>query len=110
MEHLHQCAHAIVRTEDNVVVNVVNSVHESELLDALNAVHPDETYVVCCCDHGMGGIDQIWHPNKKKWQPYQPFSSWSWNEETWKWESPVGNPPNDTWTWNEEQLEWVQRL
>jgi hypothetical protein len=39
----------------------------------------------------------------------QPYKSWTLNEETYLWESPVPHPTdNKIYKWNEKDLEWVE--
>jgi hypothetical protein len=39
----------------------------------------------------------------------QPYPSWTLNNTTWLWESPVPYPTDDkTYQWNEEQRNWVE--
>ena len=39
----------------------------------------------------------------------QPYASWSLNEDTYLWESPVAYPTDGkAYTWNENDQEWVE--
>jgi len=39
----------------------------------------------------------------------QPFNSWTLNEETCRWESPVPYPTDgNIYIWNEESLNWIE--
>jgi hypothetical protein len=41
----------------------------------------------------------------KRFEPKQPFASWSWNEEAFTWDPPTPRPT--VWVdWNEEALTW----
>lgn len=59
------------------------------------------------------GIDYRYIPEKDAFIPPQPFPSWTFNEETLQWNSPVAIPfdaenPNITYAWNEEDGVWEQ--
>jgi len=42
-------------------------------------------------------------------QPEQPFNSWTWNEDEYKWISPTAYPNDDkSYQWNESILSWVE--
>jgi hypothetical protein len=43
-------------------------------------------------------------------KPPQPYPSWTWNEETSGWESPIEYPtddPDNVYFWKEDELKWV---
>lgn len=62
------------------------------------------------------GIGMIYHEELDAFIAPQPFPSWTLNEETANWESPVGSAPELTeeqitsrsfYRWDEENQEWV---
>ena len=38
----------------------------------------------------------------------QPYPSWTLNNDTYLWESPVPMPTEGMWLWDEENLEWQE--
>lgn len=38
--------------------------------------------------------------------PPKPYPSWTFNEESCWWDSPVPMPENGVWSWNEELQQW----
>lgn len=38
----------------------------------------------------------------------QPYPSWTLNQDTWLWESPVPMPTNGIYKWDEPTLNWVE--
>lgn len=38
----------------------------------------------------------------------QPYPSWTLNQDTWLWESPVPMPTNGIYIWDESTLNWVE--
>jgi len=53
------------------------------------------------------GIGYTYDKQRDAFIPPQPFPSWTLNEETCLWESPVAYPDdNNKYQWNEETLSW----
>ena len=55
-----------------------------------------------------GNKGYSWNEEDQAWDefiPPQPFDSWTWNEEEWRWESPTPMP-TDGGIWNEETISW----
>ena len=45
---------------------------------------------------------------RKTEKPIQVFPSWSWSDESQRWEPPIPHPdPSKIYLWNEENQEWV---
>lgn len=104
MNHLPECAYAIVR--DGIVINTVVVGHDDlDLLAAINDSYDGDTEILSCCEHGLAYVGGQW--DGTHFRPYQPFPSWNWNPETVRWEAPVGTPTDGTWMWDEANLEWV---
>jgi hypothetical protein len=56
------------------------------------------------------GSDWIYYPDTNEFSPPQPYSSWTLNTETYKWEPPTPSPTiGGPYTWLENQQEWVQK-
>lgn len=55
------------------------------------------------------GIGDIYDRERDAFYIPQPYPSWTLNEETCLWESPVPYPEDgEVYTWNEETLEWLK--
>ena len=55
------------------------------------------------------GIGYSYDNTKDAFIPPQPFSSWTLNEDTCLWDSPVPYPTDDKlYKWNEEILNWEE--
>jgi hypothetical protein len=55
------------------------------------------------------GIDFRYDPVRDAFIPPQPYPSWSLNEDTCLWESPIPYP-NDgkLYDWDDQQLNWIE--
>jgi hypothetical protein len=57
-------------------------------------------------------MQHIWSDYHNKFmppQPEQPFSSWTWDEDEYKWISPTAYPNDDKiYQWDEETLSWTE--
>jgi hypothetical protein len=53
------------------------------------------------------GIGWTWN-EIEGFRSLQPYPSWTWNSETYRWKAPVPYPNNDgiDYVWNEETQEW----
>ena len=55
------------------------------------------------------GIGFVYDRTNDVFYPPQPFASWTLNETTWLWDSPVALPTDGkNYTWNEETKNWVE--
>ena len=55
------------------------------------------------------GIGFTYDRTNDVFYPPQPFASWTLNETTWLWDSPVALPTDGkNYTWNEETKNWVE--
>ena len=55
------------------------------------------------------GVGYTYDPVRDAFYAPQPFESWTLNEDTCLWESPVDKPEGDYW-WKEDTTEWVDYL
>ena len=109
-------AHYAYLDENNIVVTVIVGKDETELIDGLDP----ETYYAQGTDYTVkrtsynskirknyAGIGFSYDEELDAFIPPQPFASWSLNEETCNWESPIPYPSDGfTYFWNEEELDW----
>lgn len=55
------------------------------------------------------GVGYTYDREKDAFIPPQPYPSWTLNEETCLWESPIPYPEDGGfYTWNEEKVEWLK--
>jgi hypothetical protein len=55
------------------------------------------------------GIGYTYDLGRDAFIPPQPFPSWTLNETTCLWESPIPKPTDEEfYRWNEEQLSWIE--
>tara|TARA_Y100000310_G_C20185932_1_gene580284 strand:- start:42 stop:434 length:393 start_codon:yes stop_codon:yes gene_type:complete len=127
-------AHFAKLDQDNIVIKV-NVVHNNELLvdgteneqkgiNFLNTLFntsdnwKQTSYNTSGGVHKLGGtplrknyagIGFTYDGDKDAFIPPQPFSSWTLNEDTCRWEPPVAYPDDDKiYIWNEETTNWVE--
>jgi hypothetical protein len=51
--------------------------------------------------------DFIYNFKKRKFKNPQPFSSWTFDEESYEWIPPIPKPKKEI-VWNEEKQEWIE--
>ena len=57
----------------------------------------------------FAGIGYTYDSQRDAFIPPKPYASWTLNEETCLWESPVPYPDDgEQYTWNEDTQEWVE--
>lgn len=120
-------AHFVKLNENNIVVDV-NAVHNNELLDENG--HESEAKGIAFLTAWSGGyanwkqtsyngtirknyagIGYTYDSTRDAFIPPQPFESWTLNETTCLWESPIPYPTDGkNYSWNEEQLTWLETL
>ena len=118
-------AHFAQLDENNVVLQVI-VVHNNELLDQNN--QEQESIGIAFCQSLFGqdivwkqtsyngnirknyaGIGYTYDSTRDAFIPPKPFASWTLNENTCRWDSPVAMPTDGKrYSWNEEQLAWVE--
>ena len=58
------------------------------------------------------GVGYTYDPARDAFIPPQPYASWTLDEETCQWQSPVAMPTMSTdetpYIWNEETLQWIE--
>tara|TARA_R100001086_G_C11639870_1_gene204239 strand:- start:65 stop:457 length:393 start_codon:yes stop_codon:yes gene_type:complete len=56
------------------------------------------------------GIGYTYNENKDAFIPPKPYSSWTLNDDTCRWEAPVAYPDDGKdYRWNEETTNWVEK-
>jgi hypothetical protein len=54
------------------------------------------------------GIGYVYDEGRDAFYSPQPFASWTLNEDTCLWDSPVPYPEEGVHEWNEDNQEWVE--
>ena len=104
--------------EQNIVTEVITGIDETELIEGL---HPEIWYgnfrnQVCKRTSynnnyrkNYAGIGYTFDETLDAFIPPKPFASWTLNETTCLWESPILYP-NDSkiYNWNETTQEWIE--
>jgi len=117
-------AHFAKLDENNVVLEV-HVVHNNELLDE-NGVEQEQRGIDFLINWSNGylawkqtsyngtfrknyaGIGYTYDPQRDAFIPPKPFPSWTLNEDTCRWESPVPYPTDgNLYQWDEATTSWV---
>jgi len=113
------------KLEDNVVTQVIvvnndelldenNQESEQEGIDFLHQTYNDSSVVwkQTSYNHNMrknyAAIGYTYSTTRDAFISPKPYSSWTLNEETCRWDSPVSQPDDGEWySWNEDSQSWV---
>ena len=109
-------AHYAFLDKNNIVVEVIAGVEETELIEGLD---PETWYgqlkkKTCIrtsynstIRKNYAGLGFSYDPERDAFIAPQPFASWVLNEESCQWEAPVERPTDGfIYSWNEEELDW----
>lgn len=109
-------AHYAFLDENNLVTEVIVGIDESELIEGLDPEtwYSDFRGQVCKRTSYNGkirknyaGIGFTYDEALDAFLAPKPYNSWTLNEETCQWESPIDYPTDGfTYTWNETELDW----
>ena len=110
-------AHYAFLDKDNLVVEVISGVDETELIEGLE---PETWYgqfrgQTCkrtsynrAIRKNYAGIGYSYDESRDAFIPPKPYNSWLLNENTCRWEAPVLYPTDGlTYSWNEDSVDWV---
>lgn len=88
---------------DNKVINTIKA------SDSFIANIPG-TFIECTEETRLGSLGMTYNKEKNKFIYAQPYPSWTLDEDTLDWKSPIGDKPNDgkVYTWNEDSQQWVE--
>ena len=102
------------KVEDGVVTNVI--VAEQDFIDTQAGTWVQTSYNTQGSVHTLGGtplrknyagIGYVYDSDRDAFYVPQPYPSWSLDEGTCLWESPVAHPNNGKeYTWNEDTISW----
>ena len=118
-------AHFAQLNDNNIVTQVI-VVDNAELLDS-NDVEQEAIGITFCTNlfgadtrwkqtsyngnirKNYAGIGFTYDANRDAFIPPKPYPSWTLNETTCQWESPVPYPTDDNvYAWNETNQQWDQ--
>jgi len=100
--------------------NEVESIGATYLHDGFGGTWVRTSYNTCSGVHKLDGTPfrknycgagDIYDETRDAFYKPQPFASWTLNETTCLWESPVAKPdytPDKEYDWNEETLSWIE--
>ena len=109
------------KVEDGIVTDV--TVAEQDFIDRLEGTWIQTSYNTYGGEHPQGnplrknyaGIGYTYDGTRNAFIPPQPFASWTLNETTCHWDSPVPYPddggyPNEgkVYNWDEATTNWVE--
>jgi len=113
-------AHYAFLDENNVVVEVIVGIDETELIEGKS---PEEWYgefrgMKCVRTSYNAKIRKVfagqgstYDSEKDVFYPYKPYPSWILDEEKWQWVAPVAPPENiHDYHWWEEGQSWQPHL
>jgi hypothetical protein len=103
------------KIENNIVTNVI--VSDENFIKSLNGEWIQTSYNTKGGVHLNGetplrknyaGIGYIYDRVRDAFYAQQPYPSWTLNEDTCIWDSPVPHPMDgNSYQWNEEELNWI---
>ena len=111
-------AHYALLDENNIVVNVITGLDETELIEGLS---PEEWYgnfhnqtcVRTSYNNNIrkqyAGIGYTYDETADVFIAPQPFPSWSLDGNH-DWQPPVARPAEGMYAWNEELMQWAEIL
>ena len=104
------------KVEDGIVTDV--TVAEQDFIDRLEGTWIQTSYNTYGGVHSesgtplrknYAGIGHIYDETRDAFYAPQPFASWTLNETTCQWDSPVAYPDDGKlYTWDEETTNWVE--
>jgi len=105
------------KVEDGIVTDV--TVAEQDFIDRLEGTWIQTSYNTYGGVHSesgtplrknYAGIGYIYDAVRDAFYAPQPFASWTLNETTCQWDSPVSYPDDERWySWHEATTSWVER-
>ena len=102
-----------------VVNGIVTSVivAEQDFVDTQEGTWVQTSYNTSGGVHSLGntplrknyaGIGYVYDEGRDAFYSPQPYASWTLNEDTCLWDSPVPSPEKGMHEWNEDNQEWVE--
>lgn len=109
-------AHYAFLNENNIVVEVIVGIDETELIEGLDPETWYGTFRSMTCKRTsyngrirrrFAGIGYRYDPDADVFIGLQPFPSWVL-DENYDWVAPVPCPSKGRWKWDEEAGDWVE--
>jgi hypothetical protein len=101
------------KIENGVVTNVlvVDNEHETYGEEYLNNLGLEGKWVQTSYNASFGkkfaGIGDAYDDSDDTFKPAQPYPSWLFDQDSWRWKAPVDYPGDgQSYTWNEDSLSW----
>ena len=100
---------------DGIVTSVI--VAEQDFVDTQEGTWVQTSYNTSGGVHSLGntplrknyaGIGYVYNEGRDAFHSPQPYASWTLNEDTCFWESPVPYPSEGEHEWDEDNQEWVE--
>ena len=100
---------------DGIVTSVI--VAEQDFVDTQEGTWVQTSYNTSGGVHSLGntplrknyaGIGYLYNEGRHAFHSPQPYASWTLNEDTCFWESPVPYPSEGVHEWDEDNQEWVE--
>jgi hypothetical protein len=96
------------KTENGIVTQVI--VADEEFFDTFVDTSPGEWFQTSyngTFRKNYAGVGYTYDTTRDAFIPPQPYNSWTLNEDTCLWESPVSYPTDDKrYEWNETTTSW----
>ena len=104
------------KVEDEIVTNVI--VAEQDFIDTQDGTWVQTSYKTRGGQHRLGGkplrknyagIGYTYDSTRDAFYEPQPFTSWTINQTTCQWETPVAYPNDgNDYEWDEETTNWIE--
>lgn len=111
-------AHYAFLDEENIVIEVIAGIEESELIESLDPETWYANFRGQRCKRtsyngnirkNYAGVGYFYDEEKDAFIPPKPYESWILNEDTCLWKAPVNYPETDGfYTWDEDTTSWVE--
>ena len=110
-------AHYAFLDENNVVIEVVTGIDETELIEGLDTETWYGNFRGQTCKRTSynnnirkqyAGIGYSYDPNNDVFIAPQPYPSWSL-DDNFDWQAPSPAPEGMGWYWDEDSLSWLEQ-
>jgi hypothetical protein len=104
------------KIENGKVTNVVvvDDNHEANGEDYLNSIGFEGTWIQTSFNSRIrgkfAGIGDVYNAELDRFEPIQPYPSWTLDEESYSYIAPTERPPRGKQIWNEETLTWKEEV
>jgi hypothetical protein len=94
---------------NSIVENVVAAEAEYSVAALKHLIPDTESFIEVTESTGFAFIGHKYFAELDKFQPMQPYPSWTWSLEDFAWSAPMPRPEVEgVYDWNEESLSWVE--